>query len=743
MKTIRSLCLTALPLVLALPAAAAAQESDPDAAGPAAPPEAAPREVRFSADRLVYDSVADIVIAEGHVEMSSEGDRLFARRIVWNRATGEVRAEGDVRVQNPGGDRIYGDSVVLTDELRDGAIENMLLVLDSGGRLAAERATLEDGVITLYRAAYSPCPVVDDEGCGKEPSWQINAVKVVRDPARNRIRYENASLELFGIPIVALPVFTHPEGGSGGSGLLVPDLSISRSNGVELSLPYYWQLAPDRDLTLTPHVYSDVLPMLEGEYRALTGNGAYRVRGYVTYGSRIPLAGEIGFAPIEEEGMRGYLEGNGRFQLSPEWQVRASGRVVTDRTFLRRYDISNDTRLRSVAEAERITRDSYVSIAGWAFQGLRATDDQGLQPIVLPAIDARLRLDDPFFGGRLEARANSLAIFRTEGQDSRRAFASLEWERQRFTPWGQRLTLTAFARGDVYHSSDRLLAVTPSYAGAEGWQGRFIGALAADAQWPLIGEFLGGTQILTPRVQIAASLPTENLAIPNEDARAVELEDSNLFALNRFPGHDRWEDGTRITYGVDWAVDIPNIAFRTSLGQSYRLDDKETIFPDGTGLAERFSDVVGRSTLKVGRAVGLVHRFRLDKDDLKVRRNEIDLVLGSRRTYLLAGYLRLNRDISAAIEDLGDREEARLGGRVAFGDYWSVFGSAIVDLTDRAEDPLSDADGYEPIRHRLGFAYDDECLELGISWRRDYDTSGDFRRGNTFLFQVALKNLGR
>jgi LPS-assembly protein len=46
------------------------------------------------------------------------------------------------------------------------------------------------------------------------------------------------------------------------------------------------------------------------------------------------------------------------------------------------------------------------------------------------------------------------------------------------------------------------------------------------------------------------------------------------------------------------------------------------------------------------------------------------------------------------------------------------------------------------VRHRLGIAYDDECIEIGLTWRRDYDTTGDFRRGNTFLFRVALKNLG-
>ena len=79
--------------------------------------------------------------------------------------------------------------------------------------------------------------------------------------------------------------------------------------------------------------------------------------------------------------------------------------------------------------------------------------------------------------------------------------------------------------------------------------------------------------------------------------------------------------------------------------------------------------------------VSLTHRFRLDKDGFAVRRNEVDATIGTRRTYALLGYLRLNRDIGFALEDLRDREEARVGGRVQIARFWSVFGSATVDPT--------------------------------------------------------------
>lgn len=748
-KISRPISLTALALALALAAPAHAQDlllKQPDQPPPTAGDAPAPandEEVTFSAAALDYDSEADIVTASGDVRMVRAGNRLRADKVIWNRQSGQVRAEGNVAIANPGGDVAYGDSVELTDTLKDGVVENLLLVLEDGGRLAAKRGTRVNGVTTLTQAAYTPCRVTDDDGCPKEPVWKITAVRVIHDPVKHRISYRGARLNLFGATVLLLPGLSHPDGSQGGgSGLLVPDIRYSQTNGLELSVPFYWQIAPNRQLTITPHVYSEVLPALAANYQALTSLGAYQIGGMATYGSRLPADTPVGPGARDRD-FRGYFDASGRFQISPDWSVSASTRLTTDKTFLRRYDISRDDRLRSTFNIERITTDNYISIAGWAVQSLRVGDRGGRQPIALPVIDYRHRFEDPLLGGRVEFQANSLAITRTAGQDTQRAFAGARWDLRRYTPLGQEVTFTAYSRFDVYHTDEVLSTITPIYRGRAGWESRGIAAAAIDVRWPFVGEFLGGTQRITPRLQLVASPSTRNLQLPNEDARSVDLEDSNLFALNRFPGYDRWEDGTRLTYGLEWAFDLPKVSFRSIVGQSRRLTREPTLLPNGTGLSDRLSDVVGRTTVKYGRFLELTHRFRLDKDNFAVRRNEIDVTVGGQRTYATAAYLRLNRNVDPTIEDLRDREEIRLGGRVQIARYWSVFGSTVIDLTDQREDPLSTADGYEPVRHRLGFVYEDDCIELGVTWRRDYDATGDARRGNTFLLRLALKNLGR
>ena len=727
-----------LALGLACPAVAHAQDS------PAETRAAADEQIVFSAGEISYDGTNEIVVASGDVRANRDGYYLAAQQVTWDRRTGQIVAEGNVVLLAPTGDRLIGERIELDEAFSSGMTENLLLALDTGGRIAAERASADEGDITLENAIYSPCTISPAAGCPENPSWSIRAAEVIRDAQTGNLTFKGGQFTFFGVTFPPIPSFSIGQPGpiGGISGFLVPEVAISGINGLEISQPYYWRLARNRDFTLTPTVYSGAFPSIEASYRQLTTTGAVQVGGFLTYGE------------VEDEGLtdptatfnrdvRGYLEANGRLQFDEHWRLTGSTRLASDKTVTRRYDITRDDRLRSFLNLERFSEDAYISIAGWAFQGLRVDDELATTPLVLPAIDARWRLNDLPVGGRVELQANSLAILRVDGQDTQRAFAGARWDRRFLTNYGQELTLTAYARGDAYHTDDVLSTDITAYRGEEGWNFRGIGALAADLRYPLIGPAFGGTQRIIPRVQLVLTPRTSNLDIPNEDARAIDLEDSNLFALNRFPGYDRWDDGSRITYGVEYMLDIPNVSIRSNIGQSYRINRSPDIFPDGTGLTDRFSDIVGRTRVRYGRFLDFTHRFRVDKDDLKIRRTELDLTVGTTETYAQLGYLILDRDIDTSIEDLRDKEELRGGGRVKINDNWSAFGSVVLDLTNSDEDPLSLADGFEPTRHRVGISYEDDALEVGLSWRRDYERAGLFDRGSTFQIRVILKGLGR
>ena len=165
-------CALAAALLVA-PAAAQDLQNRPVAPPPANDPALATPagndQVQFSAGSLDYDSNADTVTALDEVRMFRQGDRLRADKVVWNRKTGKVVATGNIAVTNPEGDVAFGDSIELTDSLKDGVVQNMLVVLEQGGRMAAERGTRRtDGSMQLDKAAYTPCAVQTSE-MGLEP----------------------------------------------------------------------------------------------------------------------------------------------------------------------------------------------------------------------------------------------------------------------------------------------------------------------------------------------------------------------------------------------------------------------------------------------------------------------------------------------------------------------------------------------------------------------------------------------
>ncbi|MGL4543060.1 MAG: LPS-assembly protein LptD, partial [Polymorphobacter sp.] len=693
------------------------------------------------ADRLDYAEGEQTVTATGNVRISRDGYQLSADSVSWDRSTGQVIAKGNVITTDPTGNRVFGDSIELSDSLRDGALDNILLVLERGGRLAAKSGERVGGKTVMNRAVYSPCSVVGADGCAKEPLWQIRAVRVTHDPVKRRISYKDATLEFFGVPVMFLPTLSHPDGvADRATGLLVPLATYNANLGFGLALPYYLSISPAQDLTLTPWVYTAVNPALGFEYRQLFKAGPVQVSGLVTYAARTVLAPDNETRINLGDDFRGYFAANGQLQHNASWRSTFSGRYATDDTFTRRYDISLDDTLRSTYNLERFGSDSYLSIEGWAFQGLGVTDSFAASPIALPLINYLWNPQERILGGTLAVNANSLVISRSDGSDMQRAVASAVWTIGTITGAGLQLDATAQLRGDVYHVSDAALADLPIYAGRDGWNTRFLPAVAADLRWPFAGPALGGIQTLTPRVQLVASPTGRNADIPNEDARSISFNSGDLFAINRFPGYDRWEGGTRVTYGVEYTLDRRRLSLRTQVGQSYRFDTSNEFLPPGTGLSSKTSDIVMRTTLQFGRLLEVTQSLRFDAKSFAARTNEVDIAIGNSQTYATVAYAKFNRNI--AIEDLADREELRVGGRVAFAKYWSVFASTILDLTSTAEDPTTTNDGFSPVRHRLGIAYEDECFRIGFSWRHDYTFDRDYQPGNTYLFTVALKNLG-
>ncbi|MFZ5608698.1 MAG: LPS-assembly protein LptD [Pseudomonadota bacterium] len=703
-------------LALVLPALALAQDW----------PQALPDDqIELSAQVLTYNGGDGIATARGDVVVHYQNYLMRADSVTYNERTGEVTAQGNIMIRDPQGNVLSADEVALTDTLKEGFVNNVRLLLEDGSRVAAAGGERKAARTRFDRAVYSPCEVCIE---GDQPLWQIKAVRVIHDQEKKRLYYENAYLEFLGAPVLYLPWLSHPDPSvKRASGFLVPEPRASRTLGYVLEIPYFWNIAPDEDATLTPILTSDEGAVLAAEYRRHLGFGKVKASGSITNVSQRDDTNQKTGA----REFRGHIFSDGQFRLGERWRSSYDLRWASDDTYLRRYDVSYVDTLRNQATVEGFLGRGYVRARGLAFQGLRIEDITGLTPISLPEVDYRYESAPLWQNGRVKVNGNLLALTRTSGMDTQRASLQAAWDMPRTFANGLIARLNASLRSDVYRVSDADRPDNPVFAGVDGTTMRFLPRLGLEARWPLINSLGDWTQMLEPMLVLALARAGGNpLAIPNEDSRSFDLDDSNLFSLDRFAGIDRWEGGARATYGVRWSVLARAFETNMMIGQSYRFNPDSARFPQGTGLDGNFSDIVGRIGVNISDKLEFGYRFRFDKQTLEPRRNEIDMTLSGKRYGLSAGYIRLNRDLGVA--DLENREEIRLSGLYRISGNWTLTAGTIQDLTQ----------GRDPISQSLGVIYSDECLEFRLNYRKNFTADRDINPGTTVTFRIVLKNLG-
>jgi LPS-assembly protein len=253
--------------------------------------------------------------------------------------------------------------------------------------------------------------------------------------------------------------------------------------------------------------------------------------------------------------------------------------------------------------------------------------------------------------------------------------------------------------------------------------------LGLDLTWPLMRGSRAATEMLTPRIQLLATdNHPGNDAVPNEDSQQIEFDETNLFALSRYPGVDQAETGLRANIGLSYLRSAAS-GWELGLtgGRVFRLGS-ESEFSDGSGLGSAVSDYVAAATLTWRDRVAMRARVLVDPD-LAFKRAETSLGLRQESYALDASYLHLDADANAGAPDA--RNEVALGGRWQFRPSWELAASGRYDLTrDR------------PIEWAGGLTFGNECIRAELSVSRSFATSDNVPQATVFGLSVNLAGFG-
>ncbi len=755
-------------LILAgLSAQAAAQGLSDGAVDPAT------QRLLLEADELVYDFDGETVTAIGNVQLYYGAYVVDAERVTYDQKSGRLIASGGVRMLEPSGHVITAERLDITDDFGEGFLESLNIITPEQARFTAEEAERRDDNVTIFRrGTYTACKT-----CLKHPDrpplWQIRAARIIHNRQERTVYYRHARLEFLGIPIAYAPAFFHPDPSvRRKTGFLLPSVVNGDAIGSGVTVPFFWNLAPNYDITFSPTFLTRQGVLAQAQWRHRLMNGAYSIRlagifqrdkdAFIEDGE--PLSGNRDF--------RGSLRTTGDFALSDNWGFGWDLHAVTDRTFNRDYGISGagSSDLASTIYLAGSSQTNNFELRGYGFQVQRENTVEGLpddgdpttvdefvhndqeeQPLVHPVLDHNYLVGRPILGGELRVDTNFTSLTRDQS-DLRnppapfaafyagvagtftRATSRVSWRRRFIAPGGQLITPFSYLQADSYWvaSDDRAAGLSDSRVLA-----RAMPAVGVEYEWPFLATLGSTVHTFGPKAQIIVRPDEAHPGdLPNEDSQSLVLDDTTLFRWDKFSGYDRQEGGVRANLGFVYQGLLPNGASVDALlGQSFQLAGENSFALQdhaqtgvGSGLENDESDFVGRVTVNTGLGVAATARARLDSSDFDVNSAEISATGAYGASTASIGYAYYRTSQSAGIFE--ERQQISSSASIEFVDNWSVLGSLVYDIERSSA-----------VSRSLGLAYGGDCFDFSAVYSETTDPYSDLASEQQIFFRFNLRTL--
>ncbi|MCR4301694.1 MAG: LPS assembly protein LptD [Sulfuricaulis sp.] len=503
----------------------------------------------------------------GNVELRHEGQSLNAELLRHDKNSNQLDASGNVLFKDKTGLTYMTQEMHLNLDSRIGNTGSAQFKLEDGSaRGDAERTDFEGPDHTRFtRVRYTTCAPGQDD-------WYLKITDLRLDTEEDIGTARQASIHFQGVPLIYLPYLSFPISDKRKSGFLIPRVGYASNSGGDISVPYYFNLAPDYDDTLTPELMTRRGLQLQNEFRYITRDSG----------------GKLDFEILPQDRLKnGETRTAGTFQhrtlFNPYWSASVDVRGISDKEYFE--DFRNDI---GVTSQTHLPQNAQLDFRGprWNFTA-RASDYQTIDRAIAP-------VDRPY------ARLPQLNLSSNRPTESNRINYSFDSELVSFSRDasinGERLILNPSVSFPLSNSYGFL---TPRL----GWQHIAYRLAHAPDETPTLTRTLFSldsgliferdslwgerlfTQTLEPRLYYLY-VPSKNQdALPVFDTSLADFNFSNLFRNNRFVGGDRIGDANQITAAVTTRfIDESNGAerLRASLGKIYYFDDRQVNVPAAT-----------------------------------------------------------------------------------------------------------------------------------------------------------------
>ncbi len=374
------------------------------------------------AKEIIYDNDNERVSAAGDVQIYYGGRIIEADKVTYDKRTKRVLAVGNARITESDGTKFYGDKFELTDDFRDGFADSFRAETPDHQRFFAARAERTDGETTVMEKGIYTYRKGGNNEPEKPALWKVKAARIISKNDEQMVYFEDATLEFWDIPVAWVPYFSAPDPSvNRKSGWLSPSFINSSTLGVGAGISYFWALAPNYDLTLSPTVLSRQGALGQAEWRHRLMNGSYSIKV-----AGIFQQDKAAFASFpygnSNRNFRGSVESKGEFLINDKWKYGWDVTAQSDKYFQQNYKVKTtstgvlDSFFKDSVSQIYLTGKgdrSWLDVRGYYFQGVTSSSWQKTTPVVLPVVDYDRRFETPL-GGELAINANFTNLQRTQ-----------------------------------------------------------------------------------------------------------------------------------------------------------------------------------------------------------------------------------------------------------------------------------------------------------------------------------------
>ncbi len=537
-----------------------------------------------------------LTVIEGDVELRRHDAVIRADRIELDRRTQDAKATGNVKI-NRNGDRFEGPELQINVETNKGHFSQPVYeLLKNDARGDASRIDFLDKDTTLvHDGRYSTCP--RPPGASWLPDWMVRADRIELDNVEEVGTAKGGVLEFKGVPILAAPYLSFPLSDKRKSGVLPPSMAIDSQSGIQLTAPYYLNLAPNFDATLIPTVMSKRGVDLAGEFRYLQPSYMGEVRGAFLPSDRLRERDRWAYALQHTQTLTGPLAGGSPLGL------RVNLNRVGDDNYWRDFprSITQLTRRLLPSEGELDWRRG-----PWSFQA-GAYKWQTLQNEGSRISAPYDRLPSLRLGYRQSNLRQTGWNFRVDSEWTRFERSSLVSGVQARFQGDRSLMVSELTRrwqepGWFLQPKARLNMAQYQFDGTNGQQSnvnRAVPTVSLDSG--LIFErsttFFGDdyVQTLEPRAFFTWTPFRDQSELPNFDSGSRDFNLGTMFSENVFSGNDRVSDTRGVTLGLESKLLSDRTGaevMRLGIAQRLLFEEQNVVLPGRTPTGERLSDTL-------------------------------------------------------------------------------------------------------------------------------------------------------